>query len=88
MISRDEFQSEVLMNKAYKEFKDVGFANSYDFRAKCQKKYKLNALECSKVYAMIIRHQVRKYGCNLAGGYLKETKIFKKNDFKRKVYHP
>ena len=88
MMSRDEFQSEILINKAYEEYKDVGFANSYDFRIKCQKKYKLDALGCSKIYAMIVRYQVRKYGCNLAGSYTKEKNIYKKSDFKKKVYHP
>ena len=88
MIKKNEFKTELLMTKAYNEFKDVGFANSYDFRDKCQKKYDLDVLECSKVYAMVIRHQVRKYGCNLAGSYGKDKKIYKKSDFKKKVYHP
>lgn len=73
-------------NVIFEKEKDTAFRSSEYFYNSMKAKYDLTNEQCSELYRKIVRYQVKKYGSNLAGAFLKTNKIKRTDDnFKKKV---
>ena len=73
-------------NVIFEREKDTAFRSSEYFYDKMEEKYGLTIKQCSELYVRIIKYQVKKYGSNLAGAFLKAHKIKRTDDtFKKKM---
>ena len=73
-------------NVIFEKEKDTAFRSSEYFYNSMKAKYGLTNEQCSKLYIKIVKYQVKKYGSNLAGAFLKASRIKRTDDtFKKKV---
>lgn len=74
-LTKEEISLKLKENQIYESEKDTAFKSSEYFRKKMKEKYNLSNESISRLYVRILNYQVKCFGGNLAGAFLRDINV-------------
>ena len=86
-LTKERVGVKLRLMKYYELEKDNAFPNATYFRNKMKRDYGLEDRDCSELYAMVVKHQIEKYGQNLSRAFSVKGKDKRSDSTYKKRIH-